>query len=545
MFSHLRKLQFVFGVTLFFGCVTCSYSQVPTWTWATQDGHPQLYENVQSLSTDIIGNSYVAGIFSGDSAIFGPFTIHNTDSGNYASYLAKYDQNGSIIWIESINSDSDVISISSVTDILGNTIVAGYFHGSYLACGNDTLNNVDIIGTDAFIIKYDSSGNLVWAKNHGATATVQARAITVNNSGEIFLAGKYIGDSLILDTFILPTPAFVDIFIVKYDPAGNIIMATNFFSPGYQEPTSITTNPQGLLVVAGNYQSTLFLGNDTLLNAGITDYFITTLDSLLWPLWAVSGSSDNYDYISSISVDNSGNIYAVGYTKSAVLIIGQDSLVNNYPPGENLIIVKYNSSGIPQWGIITGHLSTDVAHDVSVDVSGNIYVVGGMSLGTVFGAFTTSITGTFIAKLSPSGNVFWVLEVPNAYTWECETDNSDHVNIAGRLSDSTNFGSIFLNSIGNDIFIAQLDVTTGISLESSISQLNIFPNPSDENLFIDGIPAGEQYSITITNSLGQVVLVKEVSDGERTVNVAGLTPGIFVVMIQVGGNVSIHEIIVQ
>ena len=70
-----------------------------------------------------------------------------------------------------------------------------------------------------------------------------------------------------------------------------------------------------------------------------------------------------------VTVDSSGNIYVTGYTTG-----GLDGNTNS--GDDDLILVKYNSSGTKQWTKQLGTSSSDIGYGVTVDSSDNIYVTG-------------------------------------------------------------------------------------------------------------------------------------------------------------------------
>jgi hypothetical protein len=80
------------------------------------------------------------------------------------------------------------------------------------------------------------------------------------------------------------------------------------------------------------------------------------------------GTSSN-DGGSGVTTDSSDNIYVTGYTYG-------DLDGNTSSGGQDIILVKYNSSGTKQWTKQLGTSSNDVGNGVTTDSSDNIYVTG-------------------------------------------------------------------------------------------------------------------------------------------------------------------------
>src|SRR5262249_15588623 len=124
------------------------------------------------VSTDPFGNIFVTGYFASDTLTLG--TISLTDVG---VFIAKYDSAGNILWAKSAGGTS--IGRSIATDSQGNVIVTGDFRSSTITFGATTLVNADqqFPTPDYFIVKYDSSGNALWAKRAGGNDNEQGNGI--------------------------------------------------------------------------------------------------------------------------------------------------------------------------------------------------------------------------------------------------------------------------------------------------------------------------------------------------------------------------------
>ena len=95
-------------------------------------------------------------------------------------------------------------------------------------------------------------------------------------------------------------------------------------------------------------------------------------------------------------MDSSDNIYVTGYTTG-----GLDGNTNS--GNDDLILVKYNSSGTKQWTKQLGTSSYDYGQGVTVDSSNNIYVVG-ETQGGLDGNTSSGGSDLFLVKYNSSGN---------------------------------------------------------------------------------------------------------------------------------------------
>src|SRR5205085_938950 len=110
------------------------------------------------IATDANGNAYITGYFSSD-ITFGNITLTDT-SNNRTLFLVKYDSSGDVVWATRVGGSSNVGN-SVVTDVFSDVYLTGSYKDTIIF-GNDTLLNSG--QGDIFIAKYDSSGQVLWAR---------------------------------------------------------------------------------------------------------------------------------------------------------------------------------------------------------------------------------------------------------------------------------------------------------------------------------------------------------------------------------------------
>ena len=135
-------------------------------------------------------------------------------------------------------------------------------------------------------------------------------------------------------------------------------------------------------------------GLDGNTSSGSADLFVVKYNSSGTKQWTKQLGSSSSDYAKGVAVDSSGNVYAAGYTNG-----GLDGNTNS---GSNdLFVVKYNSSGTKQW---TKQLGTSGgrAHGVAVDSSGNVYAAG-YTDGGLDGNTSSGGQDIFLVKYNSSG----------------------------------------------------------------------------------------------------------------------------------------------
>jgi len=263
-------------------------------------------------------------------------------------------------WAKSVGGTSDDYGNSVVTDKYGHVYVTGGFRDTVdFDPGSGVFKLISKGYDDMFIMKLNSAGNFVWAKQ---------------------IAGDYlneIGYSITLDTLcnVYVTGVFSD---------------TVDFNPGVGTFTLSSSNGEG---------------------------FILKLDSLGNFIW----TKQLPDNASSIALDPAGNIYTTGtFFGPGDFDPGPGTFtMNTVASSPDVFVCKLNPSGNFVWARSMGGNAADAPRSIDVDASGNVYTTGYFQNTADFdpgvGFFNLNVSGgsygAFISKLSSTGNFAWAKEI--------------------------------------------------------------------------------------------------------------------------------------
>ena len=190
----------------------------------------------KSVGFDQFDNYYVAGDI-GDTAMFGSYTVLDNGYGNV--YVSKYNSSGVCQWARGGGSSSgDGLIDLSVRPDDGNCYVTGFINGS-ASFGSTFLSGIG--SNDVFVLRYNSSGNIIFGIKLGGTNYDQGKAIAADEgSGVIYLSGEYSG-TVNIGTNSLPVPPAATWyqFITKIGTGTVSVSETNYFD----QPLNIYPNP--------------------------------------------------------------------------------------------------------------------------------------------------------------------------------------------------------------------------------------------------------------------------------------------------------------
>ena len=457
---------------------------VPTVSWAKSIGGTGS-DYGRGIATDSSGNVYVIGKYSGSFTI-GSTTL--TSAGSNDVFVAKYDTSGTAQWARSIGGTSSDTGRSIATDSAGNVYVTGIYYGS-VTIGSTTLNS--LYSYDTFVVKYDTSGTVQWAKSIGGTNSDYGYGIAADSAGNVYVTGIYSGTATFAPGTTLTSAGYNDAFVTKYDTSGTVQWAESIGGTNTDSGYGIATDSGGNVYVIGTYRDSVTIGSTTLPNAGFyNNAFVAKYDTSGTAQWARSIGGTGSDTGYGIATDSAGNVYVTGKYAGSVTI---ESITLNSAGYSDAFVAKYDTDGTFQWAESIGGTNTETTGQaIATDSDGNVYVTGIYAGSVTIGSTTfNSITGfrndVFVAKYDTSGTVQWARSIGGAdhdYGYGIATDINGNVYVVGEYSGTTTFapGTTLTSAGSNDAFVVKysppsilhinknVDVTGDINFTGSLYQ---------------------------------------------------------------------------
>jgi hypothetical protein len=532
-------------------------AQSPNWVWAKSNGSTA-EDNGQGIATDATGNVFVTGYFNSP-ITFGSSTLTNV--GGQDVFIAKYDANGNVLWAHSGGGSGIEYSYGIATDATGNVFITGIFNSPTIIFGSTTLINGGDM--DMFLVKYDGSGSLIWARNIGGVGAEFGNGVSTDALGNVFVTGNFSSATITFgSTTLINSGSGGDTYVAKYDTFGNVIWAESASGSGNDNSNSISSDAIGNTYITGWFQSTtIVFGSTTLTNVGGNDIFIAKYDTLGNVLWARSSGGASTDNGNSISTDTLGNVFVTGNFSSSLITFGSTTL-SRIGFVDNLFVVKYDGLGNAIWARSIGSSDYINGNGICTDAIGNAYVTGYFASDTVIFGSTTLINNApagssrniFITDYDALGNVVWAKSVGGNVTDEGKaicTNTNGNIFVTGYFASPTViFGSTTLTNANTnnsgDVFVAKLGSFTGISDENNfINSINIFPNPST-GLFTISQVNTTKAEIEIYNIVGELIYTTEITNLQTTLDLSKVAKGIyFIKLTNTQKNITSGKIVIE
>jgi len=304
------------------------YNSNGTKEWTKQLGSPSS-DYANGVATDSSGNVYVAGVTYGG-------LDGNSNQDNADLFVVKYNSSGTKQWTKQYGTGEYDEARGVATDSSGNVYVVGGTKGN--------LNGISNSGrTDAFVIKFNSSGTKQWTKKLGTWQNDLANGVATDSSGNFYVTGFTYQD---MDGNTSAGNA--DLFVAKYNSSGTKQWTKQLGTSKHDRARGVVTDSSGNVYVTGD----TYGGLDGNTNAGYNDLFVVKYNSSGTKQWTKQLGTSSTDLANGVATDPSGNVYVTGGTYG-----GLDG--NTNAGNSDLFVVKYNSSGTKQWTKQLGSSSRD------------------------------------------------------------------------------------------------------------------------------------------------------------------------------------------
>lgn len=452
----------------------------PTLTWNTFLGDSgQSIAN--GLAIDGNGNIDVVGL---SSATWGtPVRPFSADF--RAAFVAQLDANGNLKWNTFLGGSvggpgcagcpGDTQGQGIAVDTIGNIYAAGTSGSSW---GSPLRPYTG--GTDAFVAKLDSNGNLIWNTFLGGSAADTGNGITVDVIGNSYVTGQSGG------TWGLPVRAYSgsnsNAFVAKLDLNGNLTWNTFFGgSTGDNAGNGLALDKIGNLYVIGSSIGGWGSPVRPYNTAGVGNAFVAKLLALTGNLiWNSFLGGEGGDLGFGIGLDASGNVYASG-TSGATW--GSPVRPQNSSPAP--FVSRLDSNGNLVWNTFLGGNGDNALPlcRIVIDSGGNVDAVGASNVtwGSPDRPYTSGYDA-FVAQVDANGNLVWNTFLGGTGHDEgtgVAIDSNGNIDVSG--GSTATWGSpvhAFSSAANQNAFVAQLAAPTPTPTPTPSPTPTPTPSPS-------------------------------------------------------------------
>jgi len=457
------------------------------------------------------------------------FSKDGDASGNHGIcdyWVVKLNSSGNLLWQKSLGGSNGDYAFS-----IWQTSDDGY-----IVAGNTRSNDSNVSGnhstnafTDAWIVKLNSSGVIQWEKCYGGTNLDYASSVQQTTDGGYIFAGQTYSS----DGDVSGNHGGGDVWVVKLKPNGDIDWQKCLGGSTDDNANSIQQTKDGGYIVAGNSSSN---DGDVTGNHIKSDYWIVKLNSAGTIQWQKSLGGSAVEIAKSVMQTKDNGFIVTGRTAS------NDGDVTGFHGSLDYWVVKLNQDGNIQWEKCLG--GSKVSYAVSImQTAESGYICCGYTNandGDVTGHHGSPDSSDYwIAKLSASGGLQWGKSLGGS---NLDISTSSQLTTDGGLVvagySRSNDGDVSGNHGGWDCWVVKLSAFSDVEEPESGTDVAISPNPATDFLEISytninhTLKSVVNSSLEIYNVFGEKILSSSqysvlYTQYSAKLDVSDLLPGVY------------------
>lgn len=369
------------------------------------------------MSTDSKGNVYITGTTYSTNGISTPGAYQSMFSGNVNAFLVKLNSYGVRLWATYYGGDTGTFGFSVACNDSDNVYVCGSTLSSTGIATTGAFQTTIAGGSDAFLVKFDSSGARQWGTYYGGANYEDALGVTVSNTADVYFIVRTYGSSGMASPGAYQTTfsgSGEKAVLVKFSGNGARLWATYYDGTGIDIPDGVTTDDSGNVYMTGFTSSTSGIATAGAYQANLNfpngSAFLVKFNDMGSRQWATYYGDTNSSSGAGVCTDHAGNVYMCGVTRSITNIASPGAAQTSLSGTLDAFLVKFNNNGIRQWGTYFGGPDSDYATSVACDTLGNIYITGytnspsGIAMpGAYQPVYGGGIYDAFLAEFSNAG----------------------------------------------------------------------------------------------------------------------------------------------
>ena len=418
--SAYARVNQQFGFNVSESSLVQTFTIDPDLVWGSYYGG-LLFDRTDDFAVDTGGNVYMSGATESTTAIALSGFQTTIGGGTRDAYLVKFNSAGVRQWATYYGGTGDDFGLDVSVDPGLNVYLSGYTNSTtgIAATGGHqtTIGGVN----DGFLVKFNSAGSRLWATYYGGAGEEFSFATATDASSNVYMIGYTNSDAGIASLGHQNTRGGVyDGFIVKFNSLGVRQWGSYYGGTDNEYATGCAVDGSGNVYLGGqtfSVGSISTTGSHQPAFSGGTnrDAFLVKFNTSGARQWATYYGGTGSDYLYNTIVDAAGNVIIAGDTDSSsgIATTGtqQTTLLGVY----DAFVVKFNTSGVRQWGTYYGNTGDDYAAEykcLASDGASNIFLGGSTTstTGIASGGFLNSLAGlsdAYLVKFNSSGERVW------------------------------------------------------------------------------------------------------------------------------------------
>ncbi|MEM7035947.1 MAG: PKD domain-containing protein [Bacteroidota bacterium] len=377
-----------------------------------------------------------------------PTTFSTYAGTGFDAFVAKFDSSGQLIWAGRYGGQDDDFGYGIALDANHDLVVTGRTAATAPFYTDSAMAG---LGTDILVMKLDTSGAVLWAMQYGGSADEEGRTIATGPNGEILVAGSSESPNLPVTSSNFDGSGR-DAFVMRLNADGSRDWVQRYGGISFETALGVAVGQDGKVFVCGETGSFDFPQDiATWQGSGTTKGFVMAFDSSGARSWALRYGGSNVERALGLTLSPSGDVLVTGYTTSADFPVSHTSAVGT---GLDATLLSLDENGQRKFATRFGGGLDDLGKDLVTDNAGNIFIKG-ETQSTDFPGTNSTYLGAgsdfFLAKFDANGIYNWAIPYGgslNDFAGGVQVSGNNRIYLAGHTQ-SSNFPLTDPGSGGN------------------------------------------------------------------------------------------------
>lgn len=417
----------------------------------------------------------------------------SNSNGGYDAYILKLDAQGTVIWEKSYGGPDEEQIVSICPALYGGYVITGY------------------VLSDVWLLWITEDGDSLGSVTYGGPSADQGLCIIPNIDQGYTVTATYgtgfsMGDQL---------------WLMKLDIAGDTIWTKKYGGPSQDYGEEVIQTSDGGYMIAGRTYTTAV--------PEACDAWAVKTDANGDTLWTRKYGGSDEDNFNCVAETDDGYIFG-GITRS----FGQGIY--------SFYAVRTNDYGDTLWTRIYGGQSVNLCFDIDKMEDGNFVLSGYTS------SFGPS-NDLYLVEIDQDGNMIWQHNYghpqANEIIYGCQATSDGGFIATGR--------TIYYSAYKEEVIVIKLGPAgsgTGDHFTDNDGTITIFPNPvSSHGIIRFENPHPDLTTVEIINLEGIVIKTlvdKQIIAGDEKIdfNIADFNPGLYFIRIKSSGKVEVRKVVI-
>lgn len=357
---------------------------------------------------DVVITGYFANTFgSGRSA-------SSTASGSPDIFLSRINREGKEVWTHTFGGRlADSGNSLAVTEE-GQILLAGSFQDIMMfEAGGKTSKLVSNGNRDAFVLKIDASGEVLWGRAFGGSQRDEAQRVASGKDGQVLVAGTFKDSAKMsgVDSASMTALGAADAFLLALDQGGDLVWSKQVAGKNSERVGGLGSDSQGRIYLVGSFLQMVVMPNgESLQSAGSTDIFVASFNYHGDQLWAGRLGGEQVDDVLDATISGEDTLLLAGYFQGAADFSADASefmLQSTAEGNSDLFLAELDDKAALRSALRLGGEGVEMAFAVSALADGGIAASGlfnhdlDVGVTRITPIHKRGKTDVFLARLNP------------------------------------------------------------------------------------------------------------------------------------------------